>query len=160
MEGSNKHTLYSQDILVNKIYFGRLHHHFVSTVSPAALVPTVNDAGDGDTESPLPSVAATPLRDGASVADSGSGVFDGDGDRAASPRSGPADGGSGIWDGERGEVPGCTTVSAWGDVSFRGSNVHSQCRLRRFRRSSNAGFRRFWIVPASPTQSLMAAAWI
>jgi hypothetical protein len=95
--------------------------------------------------------------EGVKLADSGSGMLEGDSE--ASLPSTAADGGNGICDGEASATLTCNFVSC-GDISFNGPRVHSHCRLLRFLRDSNVGFRRFCILSTSPMRSRMAAASI
>jgi hypothetical protein len=81
-------------------------------------------------------------------------------DEMASPRLEAADSGSGTCEGERSVSWTCRVVAVSGTVSLDGSIVHSQCRLRRFLRSSKIGLTRRCILFASTRPSLMAAAWI
>jgi hypothetical protein len=80
-------------------------------------------------------------------------------DENASALSEAADSGSGTCEGERSAPWTFRVVTVSDTFSWHGSIVHSQCRLLRFLRNSNVGFKRRCIPLASTMQSLMAAAW-
>lgn len=131
----------------------------LSSSAPALLV---DDAGDGRVEEGGRSICEgegdpelPAFSKGAKVADDGSGIFDGD--SRVSLGLSTADDGS-TWDSERPELPTRSVLTACGEDSINGSNVHSQCRLFRFLRLSLIRFKRFGILSTVLRQSLMAAA--